>query len=337
MRYKYILFFVIILTACRQKRQVDSSFYYWKTIYKQNELENTYLKKLNTKKLYVRITDVKLDGWQGPVSEAPIGFAENLPDSIDIVPVVFIENVVFADERNIGLVQLPANILRFVKGKLKQAGKNDFKELQIDCDWTATTKAKYFDFLTQLKIQAKGLSISVTLRLHQIKNQAKMGLPPVDKVLLMCYNMGNLRKYGNQISIIDINELKKYANKNLSFYALPIDIALPLFSWAVVFRNQEYLGLSRGLKLSSLSNFNLFSKNQMGLYQANLDLPLHQIKKGDEIRFEQSDVKVLKECASYLSENLSTKPITLVFYHLDSAVLNNHPIYELENTSNLLH
>ena len=54
----------------------------------------------------------------------------------------------------------------------------------------------------------------------------------------MCYNMGNWCKYGSQNSILDIVELKKYANNNISAYPMPIDIGLPLFKWAVAYWNE---------------------------------------------------------------------------------------------------
>jgi hypothetical protein len=39
------------------------------------------------------------------------------------------------------------------------------KELLIDCDWTPSTKIKYFKFLELLKSKINGLEIPSTLRL----------------------------------------------------------------------------------------------------------------------------------------------------------------------------
>jgi hypothetical protein len=50
------------------------------------------------------------------------------------------------------------------------------KEIQIDCDWTLKTEKKYFDFLAQLRQLAKekGLSISATIRLHQLAQSFRL-------------------------------------------------------------------------------------------------------------------------------------------------------------------
>ncbi len=334
MRYKYILFLIILLIGCQQKREVNTTFYYWKTVYKQNADESRYLQQLRSKKLYVRIMDV--DGQNEPIPVAPISFADRLPDSLDIVPVVFIVNDVFKNKSEAQVRQLAANVMRFVKGKVGQAGKKGYGELQLDCDWTAGTKAPYFMFLTEMAKLNKGITLSATLRLHQLKNQAGMGIPPVGKVLLMCYNMGNLRKYGKQNSILEVAELQKYAGKNLGYYPMPIDVGLPLFGWAVAFRNGQYIGISKRLAPTDLKNPALFGFDAEGLYQAKTDLPQFGLKKNDEIRYEESKPAQVREVAQYLSRYLSEKPLNLVFYHLDSAILKNHPAHELEKIGDLL-
>lgn len=336
MRYKYILFFIILLASCQQKREVHSTFYYWKTVYKQNADENKYIQQLQSKRLFVRIMDVDGSQWNEPAPVAPISFADPLPDSLGIVPVVFIVNEVFKDKTDAQVKQLAANVMRFVKGKVTQAGKKGYLELQIDCDWTATTKAPYFLFLTEVAKLNQDKLLSATLRLHQLKNQASTGIPPVDKVMLMCYNMGNLRKYGKQNSILEIEELKKYAGKNLDQYPMAMDVALPLFSWTVAFRNSRYIGITKRVAETDLKNPTLFGQNADGLYVAKTDLPQFGLKKGDEVRFEESKPKDVHEVAQYLSRYLSEKPINLVFYHLDSQLLKNYSPHELEKISDLL-
>jgi len=336
MRYKYILFFIILLAGCQQNREVHPTFYYWKTVYKQNPDENSYIRQLHSKRLYVRIMDVDGGAWSEPVPVAPISFADRLPDSLGIIPVVFIVNDVFKDKSDAQVKQLAANVMRFVKGKVEQAGKKGYRELQIDCDWTASTKAPYFRFLTEIAKLNADKQLSATLRLHQLKNQASTGVPPVNKVLLMCYNMGNLRKYGKQNSILETGELKKYAGQNLGQYPMAMDVALPLFSWAVAFRNTRYIGITKQVTEADLKNPTLFAQNADGLYVAQSDLAQFGLKKGDEVRFEQSKPQDVREVAQYLSRYLSEKPLNLVFYHLDSQLLKNYSPHELEKISDLL-
>jgi len=210
------------------------------------------------------------DDGVSPVPVSPILFKDKLPGAVQIVPVVFIVNNILKTLTRPQLKGLAGNILRFVNGKVVQAGKTSINELQIDCDWTATTRDNYFYLLNQLKLnpQLNHKTLSATLRLHQLKNQVGSGIPPVDRVMLMCYNMGNLRKYGSQNSILELSELKKYLGNNISAYPLPADIGLPLFKWAVAFRNKEYAGISKRIKIVDLNNKNQFIFIGNNIYKA---------------------------------------------------------------------
>lgn len=336
MKCKYIWFFLILLTSCKQKREVQTSFYFWKTVYQSNSVEQSYLQHFNSKSIFVRILDVDrdLNGKISPV--APIKFKDKLPANLQLVPVVFIVNDILTHTDQNQLKKLSANIVQFVNAKAKQADKSSYQELQIDCDWTATTRQNYFYLLKELKQLLPTTEISSTLRLHQLKNQEKSGIPPADKVLLMCYNMGNLRKYGTQNSILDVAELKKYVAKNLGYYPMPIDIALPLFSWAVVFRNGSYAGISKRLKATDLNDNSLFLKMENGLYKAKIDLPKFGLYKNDEIRFEESKFDAIKESAAYFGKYLSHRPVKLLFYHLDEKTLSNFKVHELEEITHIL-
>jgi hypothetical protein len=337
MKCKYILFFIILLTACRQKRTVQPSFYYWRTVYQQNTVENNYLNKLKCEKLYVRIMDLDVNLSNAIVPVAPINFKQQIPKHLEIVPVVFIVNNALIGQNTTQLKQLAYHISAFVKAKVQQAGQKDYQELQIDCDWTKTTRESYFVLLKQLKQLDQSKTLSSTLRLHQLKNQVSSGIPPVDKVLLMCYNMGNLRQYGTQNSILDPNEFAEYAGKNLQDYPLGIDVALPLFSWAVVFDHGNYAGISKRIKLADLQNPAMFTKAPNGLYHAKIDLPAFGIKKNVAVRYETSDINSIQKIAGHLSDNLSEKSINLVYYHLDEQLLKNYQIHTLEKINRLLH
>lgn len=336
MNCKYILFFVILLISCKQKREVNTSFYFWKTVYQQNNTEQSYLQHFKSKELYVRIMDVDRDLNGEPTPVAPISFKNKIPEHIDLIPVVFIVNDLLKNTSDAALKEMAKNIMRFVNGKVSQAGKKTYTELQIDCDWTATTRQAYFTLLKEIKLLNKDKVLSATLRLHQLKNQKKSGIPPVDKVLLMCYNMGNLRKYGTQNSILDLAELKKYVNQNLGFYPMQVDLGLPLFSWAVAFRKGAYTGISKKLNKSILADTSKFLLTNEGLYQAKIDLPQFGLYKNDEIRYEESKFEEIKESTSYLAKYIANKPLNLVFYHLDETVLKNFSTHELEEINHIL-
>jgi hypothetical protein len=331
---------LLVFPSCHRPKTVETSFYYWKTVYKTNTTAQSYLKHFKVRKLYVRITDVGPDSGQNePVPVSPVSFADKLPDSLELVPVVFLENAMFHSLSQRQLQNLSENIARFVSGKVKQSGKSTFRELQIDCDWTASTRKSYFYLLKQLTYEPelKGKIISATLRLHQLKNRVSSGIPPVNRVVLMCYNMGNLRKYGSQNSILDIDELKRYVNQNTIRYPMPVDIALPLFNWAVVFRNKEYTGISKRIKIVDLNNKNQFIFIGNNIYRAVADLPGYGLLKGDEVRWEDVSTPKLMKTAAYLSSLLKTDTVNVIYFHLDENVLAARNFADLEKVDNLFH
>jgi hypothetical protein len=335
----WLLILTLFFSSCHHPKKVNTSFYYWKTVYKANPVEQAYLRQLNVHKLYVRIMDVGMDEEDGlsPVPVSPIVFKDKLPDTIQIVPVVFIVNDALKNINKTGLNSLAGKLLGFVDGKVMQAGKATYNELQIDCDWTAGTRDNYFYLLNSIKINSlfKRKILSVTLRLHQLKNQRASGIPPVNRVMLMCYNMGNLRQYGEQNSILEISELRKYINGNISNYPLPADIGLPLFSWAVVFRNRQYIGLSKRIKIIDLNNKNQFIFIGNNIYKAAGDLPEFGLQKADEVRWEDISMPNLLATASYVSSLLKTDTANIIYFHLDETVLQPYPYTNLAKVADL--
>jgi hypothetical protein len=338
MKPRYLLFLFLLLTACKNDKKVSTSFYFWKTTYNANATELTYLQKLHTRNLYVRIMDVDMDeSGTTPIPISPITFNSKLPDTVNIIPVVFIVNDVLKTTSKPALDALAKKILFFVKGKVEQAGKTNYTELQIDCDWTQTTRDNYFYLLTKIREQTarQHQTLSVTLRLHQLKNQKKSGVPPADRVMLMCYNMGNLRKYGNQNSILDIEEMKKYINSNIANYHLPVDIALPLFSWAVAFHDKQYIGISKHVSFADLGNPAEFDKQTDNIYRAKTDLPQYGFKINDEVRWENTTLPALQDAAKYLSALIKSDTINVAYFHLDEATLKAFKYDDLEKVTHL--
>ena len=144
--------------------------------------------------------------------------------------------------------------------------------------------------------------ISATIRLHQIKFLAKTGVPPVSKGLLMCYNMGNLKNPATKNSIIETEELKKYID-NLAAYPLPLDVALPLFNWKVLFRNNTYAGLIQNLPDSLLTNPFISKAGNRYLFLKDSLLAGYPFKKGDVLRNEQSEYSEIISTAGAISKN----------------------------------
>ncbi|WP_240615395.1 hypothetical protein [Pedobacter paludis] len=303
------------------------TFYFWRTDYQNKKAETNCLHQFKSKSLYVRIMDVDFNpDLQQAVPVSPIKFSDPLPKNIDIIPVVYLVNNVFNQIDSQQVIILANRVAKFVEAKVKQAGKPYFTELQIDCDWTKTTKNQYFDFLKILQANPllKNKTLSVTLRLHQVKNVVSSGIPPVKKAMLMCYNMGNLRKYGDQNSILNQHELDVYLKDYLESYPLKLDVALPIFEWAVVFRKQKYAGISKRINKAILLDKKLFKQQEnSNLYQLLFDYPKAGLKQGDVIRWEETSTESLLATSSFLSRYLKPEERNLVFYHLDTDLLKH--------------
>jgi hypothetical protein len=325
---------VFLFFGCKQKPAVHPTFYYWRTDYHNKKAETNYLDRFKSKSLYVRIMDVDFNpDLQMPVPISPIKFSDPIPKQTVIIPVVFIVNQVFNKIDTMQTAVMANRIAKFVAAKVKQAGKQNYYELQIDCDWTKGTRNRYFKFLEQLKAipLLKGKTISVTLRLHQVKNIVSSGVPPVEKAILMCYNMGNLRKYGDQNSILDQYEMDQYLKDYIEQYPLPLDVALPLFEWAVVFRNKQYAGISKRIGKTQLDDKKLFKQRANSiLYDLLIDYPAAGLKKGDVVRWEQISPEDLLTTSKFLSRYLSPRERNLVFYHLDTDLLKHFTNEDLQ-------
>ncbi len=329
-----ICFFLFLLCQCsqREERNVQRSFYYWKTVFRLSPAERQTLQQLSVKQLYVKFFDVE---WNretaAPQPAAKSIFRQPPPPGTTITPVVFITQEPLAQPKG----QLPALAANIASLLSTMAAGNHLPlstEVQIDCDWTTATRDNYFYLLKMLKQQPffKGKTLSVTLRLHQVKFLPQAGTPPADKGLLMCYNMGNLRQPQTANSIIDEAELKKYIG-HLQDYPLPLDVALPIFDWFLLFEGDEYKGLVRDFTILRKAE-----KNNRIVFQSDTVINGYSFKKGQWVRHERSDAATVKKSAALLSRRLKQNKLTVILYHLDQQILANYTLHELESIYNSL-
>jgi hypothetical protein len=332
-RCTFLLLSLFVLFGCasKEERKVQRSFYYWKTSFRLTPKERSYLDSLSVRHLYIRLFDVAWnDESNAPLPVARSIFTEQPPHGMSVTPVVFITNETLGRSEPAQMDSLAARIARLMSGigsanKLSLSG-----EVQIDCDWTAGTKEKYFRLLNTLRQQPflSGKKISVTIRLHQLKYITENGIPPVDKGLLMAYNMGNLRHPQTPNSIIDRDELKKYI-RNLDNYSLPLDVALPLFDWYVLFHEKEYRGLVHRMEGDSL-----LKARGTTVFERDTVISGYSFRKGDWLRYENSSAEEVKTCVNLLRKKLKDKELNVILYHLDEYNLTKYQLYELENFYN---
>ncbi|MFT3904492.1 MAG: hypothetical protein QM727_15075 [Niabella sp.] len=334
---RYFLGLVIVvaclMTACHEPHkspEVTRAFYYWKSQFNPTGFEKRRLDSLRVQSLYVKFFDVAWDGLQQkPVPAAKLRIADtSWLKQHQVIPTVFITNECLFETDSTAIDALAGNITVLMDKFLQLYHLSNIQEIQLDCNWTSSTKERYFALLRSIKKHYASKTLSATIRLHQVKYRTSSGIPPVDKGLLMCYNMGNLQDSTTRNSIIDDKEFEKYT-RGISSYNLPLDIALPLFDWYVILRNNRYAGLLHNLPTKTTTSI----KAQGNIFSVLKDTVVDGtvLRKNDILRYENSDSKTVQRVISLLKQRAALKKVTVSLYHVDSLALSKYSYHELEN------
>lgn len=235
--------------------------YYWCTTLGLTNVEYNWLKRNDIQRVYLRLFDITSE-YGEPRPNASLKFldivdstgvhhpgnVEDVLGDIEIVPTVFIVEDVF---RNIESVDTLAKQMAQRVKKMGVTRHFKFSEIQLDCDWTATTRDAYFGFLTALRRELPGVRLSSTIRLHQL-NQP---VPPVDSGVLMVYNTGDIYAApSDRNPILDLRDVKPYLPR-LRKYDLPLSAAYPNFSWQLLYAGKELKGILYNVDLDDKSTF----------------------------------------------------------------------------------
>ena len=320
----------LMLSACAPKRSHDVDFYYWKSKCVIGETECDFFNQLKSKRLFVRLFDVDVEGNKAvPVGRIQSFGKDVLPnDSTQVIPVVFITNQTFLNYVNDSAVEkLAANVNSSIKHIMETAGVA-YDEIQIDCDWTQRTKEPYFRFLKQLADQS-GHNISCTLRLHQIRDYQKTGVPPVERGSLMCYATSSPLEGDTRNSILDMELLKAYT-VNINEYPLDFDVILPIYSWGIVTNHVGEVKLINGLTEDDLQ-MPMFEKTSDNLFLVKEDgfLQGMYVNSGFTIKIETITPELLAEAKQYLDRQIG-KDFAWVYFHLSQGFLNRYTIDNLK-------
>lgn len=220
-----MLLAVLLTTGCKQSEMPEeNAVYYWRTEWRTDSLERTFLQQYHINKVCCRYFDVVMNSDGEPMPNATIRFVQGQQDGIKLIPTVFItENCMHQPHK--GLAK------KLVDRIVQMNETNDISgvdEVQIDCDFTARNRKNYYDFLQQVRDEAKkhGMRLSTTIRLHQLS----MPVPPVDYGVLMIYNTGDPNKFNERNPILDMRDVQPYL-RYLADYDLPLAAAYPTFRW----------------------------------------------------------------------------------------------------------
>lgn len=336
--YPLACFALYFLPACHsEKGPPAAAFYYWKTTFETDSTEWAQLDRFAAgQPLYLRLFDVDYSaGYGGAIPVGELSEAGGF-DGRPVVPVVFITNRVFSQLKTGALDSLTEKIAKKIDvhlqdlavkawwRELERAGawgtpnaeakrdsfieawkRQQVPEIQLDCDWTATTRDAYFRFLKRFKKQpvARARTLSCTIRLHQYRDRAPAGIPPVERGTLMCYNLANPRDTATRNAVFDLQLLENYL-KNNNKYPLPLDLALPVFSWGAWFREGEFRGLMSGWDSETIADTIYFTGLGNGRYRLRRDTVWggNYLREGDLIRLDQPPEQELLAAPAVLSK-----------------------------------
>ncbi|WP_342155604.1 hypothetical protein [Joostella sp. CR20] len=315
-----VLFIFLVTFSCTKQIPPKTSFYFWRTTYKLSSEEKEALQENSVSKLYVRYFDIDLNKENEPIPRSAIRF-EELPVGMEIVPVVYIKNRVFLKD-TIDLEALATKTFKYIEAICASA-KIDFKEVQIDCDWSLKSQVNYLDFIELFK-QISKKKLSATIRLHQVKYYTKTKVPNVDEGVLMYYNMGTISS-DSLNSIYDKSIARRYI-KSLKNYPLKLNYALPIFSWGVQIRNRQVVGVRGKINEADLkADANIIDLKD-NFYQVKQSFYKNGVyyQERDIIKIEAIQKADLLEMVSDIEKYTVTPPNEIIYYDLDAINLKNY-------------
>ncbi|MBK7037561.1 MAG: hypothetical protein IPH42_14765 [Bacteroidetes bacterium] len=182
-----------------------------------------------------------------------------------------------------------------------------------------------------------GLIISATIRLWQYKYRENAGIPPVDRGLLMCYNLQSAEDYNIENSISSAAELEKYIVGKK--YPVDLDIAFPVFSWAVLFRGGKFLGIISEITAEECKNDSLqyaqIGENRFVFKTDKVQGDIY-IRSGDELRIEKVSAEELDKISHLLKEKkIANSQSRITFFSYEKKYINDYGIKNIDKIYSL--
>ena len=299
----------------RSPESLKPAFYYWQTTLALSETLSDYLASTGCRKMYVKALDVGLDPADGsivPYSQLMVADTAGL-SQLEIVPVVFITNETIRrltdDEKSGWLAEM-------IAASLVRASGMGTREFQVDCDWTPGTREGFFRLLEKIReYLPQGAILSATIRLHQYKFPEQTGVPPADRGMLMLYNTGEIDVVSESNSIFKPEDARKYLTGAPAIYPLPLDVALPAFSWTLVFRDNELWKILPGCD----------DRLPTGVLERGTFQNGHYLRTGDFLRQEVISPALLRESALLAAGANLADNATIAFFHIDNTTPRAFP------------
>ena len=335
-----LLAWALLWVSCGDSGQPGTAgnFYHWRTRLDLGAQERQAMEDLGARKLYVKFFDIDIDPRSGlPAPSALVELhPESLPDGIEVIPCIYITNKTFLGISEQEVSKLAEKCGQLLSELHSPLSAFPWKEVQIDCDWTQKTREAYFSYLKSLRthLPLRDLVLSATIRLHQYKYPEQTGLPPVDRGVLMAYNVGDLADPEESNSIFQPDLLDRYLLPP-SPYPLDLDVALPIFAWTVLLRKGRTIKLLNNTRMADLEANPKMKKtaaNRVQVLESHY-FGGHYLYTGDELRAEAISPEDLLDGANRIARTLPQYG-DVVFFHLDTLTLKHYDIQDLQTAVN---
>lgn len=337
------LFFslILLLIGCSDPSvEIIPGIYFWENDTRRLTPDNlAALDSLKIEKLYIKVFEVdRIGGVNLPQAKSSLVLSSPSLHKLEIIPCVYILNSVFIESSRSELDELADNVVqlseKYVNEKLTPEFDARYQEIQIDCDWSEKSQGNYFYFLRKVK-EISQKKISCTLRLYPYKFNERMGVPPCDRATLMCYNLLNPVKNPERNTILDVEEMGKYLDTKIN-YPIPLDVALPLYSWIQCYEGTRVKGIIHGPIEEYLP---LFSHDKGLWYTSEHDTVVRDVyfRKGDRVKMERvSNHDLVKAIDLIKSSGVLKENAVFSYFHLSSQEINFYTYEKLNsNTARL--
>ena len=320
------IFLTILLAGfigCSQRSTVVvPSAFHWRNSDPLNYSDREAIAANGLQRIYFKTLDIGWNPANGayPVSSVAVPYdwrnydrnSSAWTDSVEFVPCIYITNSTFEKISDAEVDQLASNLLR----KLRKECPLKIHGVLLDCDWTATTKDRFFR-LTKLMNDSLEVPLISTIRLHQYAHPGKTGVPPADRGMLMVYNVGKVNAPGAANSIFNLEEAEPYFRRSKP-YPLPLDIALPAFSWGAQFRKGHFMGILQEAQIDEAVRRGLLTGELAGTMQVtnedNYHLP--ELHLGDEVRMEFMTSDVISQVAELARSAVNSDTTAVAFFEV---------------------
>ena len=328
-----ILILLAVLVGCSGRDQAPegNAAYYWRSTFALSDTEKAFLKDNGIKALYVKFFDVVAEN-QRLRPEATLLFKDRFPEGMEIIPTVFIDSKAM-DKAEIPL-EFADMIVARVDSMMSKNGYALSKEIQLDFDWTSSNQEKYFTLLKKIRqiLNEQDRRLSTTVRLHQLRQPE----PPADYGALMIYNTGSFSSPKEHNSILNTESVMPYM-ANLKGYKLPLVAAFPIYSWNLIFHDDQFMVIARDVEYEDTT---LFEKIGSSRYRALRYMPVPhsssgaqpgaRIMPGDILRHEWVSYAVIDSVATMVGEARPDILERVIIYHVDENSIRSYKNDELK-------